>query len=1351
MRRSVRALVAGIATVALCGATATMSSVAYADAAAPAITTDQADYAPGSLVDLTGSDWPAGDAVHVTVDDSDGQTWRYSGDAVADGSGAFELQFNLPDWFVANYTAVAKDADGVTATRTFTDGNVQGRVFAGTTQVAETLAVTKYFGNGGCSGRLKTNQVTTSATGNTNLAGVGGSTTNPQSIGVVPPHQIVVSNHLYTFDHWTVTIGRGSPADQTANPCLTDTSTVAAHYTDSGVTTQQQQTITFDPIADKTYGASDFLISPTSDSGLTVSLAVSATSTCTLSSATSPATVHITGAGTCAITASQAGNSQYLAADPVEQDFLISPSSTGVTVNVTCPSTGQVFTGSAITPCTAEAVVDGASHDVTSSLQYANNVHVGTATATASYSDANHSLTTGQSTFQVVPQTVSVTVTGSQVYGGQPSFSGAYTLPSGVGITGDVTCAKIANGTNISPTLTAGFYALLSSSCSGLSLDNSDYIIGYVGSTFTVNQAVITATVNGGHIYGGTPSFSQTNDASGVTVSGTLSCSSTTAPVHTIDSALAATTYTIDGTTCGGLSPSDTTNYRIVYSGGSYVVTRAQILVTVTGGQTYGGTSKSFTGTPPSPMPTDVTYVQGSLSCTKLSGDVTIANTLGVTGPYTIDPTTCSDDSLTGAEADNFTIAHAGGAFTVSPLTVYVAVSGTQTYGSAPSFTPNYGSTGFVNSDDETVVSGTLSCLPSSTTLSAGSHAITSCSGLSASNYTIAYDLGSLVVSKKSITANVSGTQVYGGAPAWSVTYPSGSFVSLDTDSVVTGPVSCEPVDATLTVNVTGYDITSCSGLSADNYSIGYGLGKLVVTPKTITVNVTGTRVYGGPASFTPDFTDTQFANHENPGVVSGDLLCTTTGSSSSPVGSSYTISACGGLVASNYTIQYTYGSFSVTQRPVNVAVTGTQVYGATSGSYTPDYSNTDFVNGDTSSVVTNNLSCTSDAVASSPVAGTYHVVSCTGLTATNYAITIVPGAYTVTRAPLTVTADSQSITYGDAIPAYTFGIATFVLGQNASALTTQPSCGSSASTSSPAGSYTISCSGAAAANYSFSYVNSTLTIAKKGATLAYSGNLFWSTGSATGTTANVTLQATLTPGAGGSPDLANGAPVTFRLYKSTNTAQTQVDATCVASTMTSQGVATCNLPTLGIDNWTVIASIGDNAYFTAPNSDPVVITVYAPATDKFATGGGWVTDPSGSAANRHGNFGFTVRYSKNGSPAGQAVYVYRGTDGYNYVIKSNSWTGGGITFPASNTVSFSAKANVTVIDRATGLAVTGLGGGNYTFRVDATDNGAPGSTDTYAITVYAPNGVLFHQAGTTGSQLGLGGGNVTVHSTATK
>jgi hypothetical protein len=130
------------------------------------------------------------------------------------------------------------------------------------------------------------------------------------------------------------------------------------------------------------------------------------------------------------------------------------------------------------------------------------------------------------------------------------------------------------------------------------------------------------------------------------------------------------------------------------------------------------------------------------------------------------------------------------------------------------------------------------------------------------------------------------------------------------------------------------------------------------------------------------------------------------------------------------------------------------------------------------------------------------------------------------------------------------------------------------------------------------------------------------------------------------------------------------------------------------------------------------------------------------SSDNDHGNFGCSVKFKKDGSPAGQSIYTFRGADGYDYVIKSNSWQGGGLAI-TSNTAAFAGKATVTVIDPKPGLAVPNMGGGGYSFRADATDTK---TGDTYALTVYTANGALYHRAGTTTAQIPLGGGNIAIH-----
>jgi hypothetical protein len=87
----------------------------------PTISSDQADYAPGSTVTLSGSNWQPGEDVHISVNDNVGQTWSYSADVTADAGGAYTNQFQLPTSFVASYLVTATGLLSGTATTTFTD------------------------------------------------------------------------------------------------------------------------------------------------------------------------------------------------------------------------------------------------------------------------------------------------------------------------------------------------------------------------------------------------------------------------------------------------------------------------------------------------------------------------------------------------------------------------------------------------------------------------------------------------------------------------------------------------------------------------------------------------------------------------------------------------------------------------------------------------------------------------------------------------------------------------------------------------------------------------------------------------------------------------------------------------------------------------------------------------------------------------------------------------------------------------------------------------------------------------------------------------------------------------------
>jgi Regulator of chromosome condensation (RCC1) repeat/PASTA domain len=115
--------------------------------------------------------------------------------------------------------------------------------------------------------------------------------------------------HLTGAGSCTVTASQAGNADYNAAPDVTRAFAIA----------KAGQSITFGALANKRYGAPDFRVSATASSGLAVSFA--ARGKCTLRGAM----VHLTGAGSCTVTASQAGDANYNAAPDVSRTFTIAP------------------------------------------------------------------------------------------------------------------------------------------------------------------------------------------------------------------------------------------------------------------------------------------------------------------------------------------------------------------------------------------------------------------------------------------------------------------------------------------------------------------------------------------------------------------------------------------------------------------------------------------------------------------------------------------------------------------------------------------------------------------------------------------------------------------------------------------------------------------------------------------------------------------------------------------------------------------------------------------------------------------------------------------------------------------
>ncbi len=117
-----------------------------------------------------------------------------------------------------------------------------------------------------------------------------------------------------------------------------------------------------------------------------------------------------------------------------------------------------------------------------------------------------------------------------------------------------------------------------------------------------------------------------------------------------------------------------------------------------------------------------------------------------------------------------------------------------------------------------------------------------------------------------------------------------------------------------------------------------------------------------------------------------------------------------------------------------------------------------------------------------------------------------------VNPAPLVISAKNQSKVYGQANPALTVSYSGFVNGDTSAELTTLPTVTTTATTTSPVGSYAITASGAVDPNYTISYVAGTLTISPDATTTVASAST-----TSTGFGQPVTLSATVTANAPGS------------------------------------------------------------------------------------------------------------------------------------------------------------------------------------------------------------------------------------------
>ena len=380
-----------------------------------------------------------------------------------------------------------------------------------------------------------------------------------------------------------------------------------------------------------------------------------------------------------------------------------------------------------------------------------------------------------------------------------------------------------------------------------------------------------------------------------------------------------------------------------------------------------------------------------------------------------------------------------------------------------------------------------------------------------ASVYDISLGISNPNSTGNSVTSTVVTDAIPAGVSIVSVSSATGS-ISFSGQNVTWNVGTLAPLasaSATVRVSVTptapqvGTTITLANALSATGNG-GLGTVTAVGTAQTVgpvgaaahptttsTTCVAGAITYGATKSCTITVTDTNGSGQTQPtGTVAtvggfGTLsTCTLAGATASTSTCTVTFTSTGagsGSVDATYNGDGTHNgstatqaTFTINKAPLTVTtVASSKVYGSANPAFTVSYSA--FVGADNAGSLGGSLAFSTSATASSDV-GTYAVTP-SGLSSSNYAFTYVPANLTVTRAPLTISADNLGRAYGAANPTLTATYTGFVNGDAAADLDSPANLVTTALTTSAAGAYPITVSGATSTNYDITFENGTLTI----------------------------------------------------------------------------------------------------------------------------------------------------------------------------------------------------------------------------------------------------------------------------------
>jgi hypothetical protein len=359
------------------------------------------------------------------------------------------------------------------------------------------------------------------------------------------------------------------------------------------------------------------------------------------------------------------------------------------------------------------------------------------------------------------------------------------------------------------------------------------------------------------------------------------------------------------------------------------------------------------------------------------------------------------------------------------------------------------------------------------------------------------------------------------------------------------------------------------------NFNASSGTTTQTVNKKSLNITASSHTVTYGDAAPAVTSTITGFITGEGTGNLTTQPSCSTTYTQGSGVAGSPYPTSCSGAAAANYQFNYINGTVLVNKKALSLtAENKSRAYGAANPALT--FTTSGFIAGDNlANSTTGSPGLSTTASTSSPV-GTYPITITQGtLASANYSIgPLNNGTLTVTGVQLTVTAENKTRVFGAANPPLTFTVTGFVNGEGPGNLTGAPNLSTTANAASGPGTYpiTVALGTLANPNYTFAFVNGTLTVTQAATTTTITN--------AASLAANTT-----TPGQSYAVNwsVSPVAPAT-----GTPTGNVTVSDGTGATCSAAVAAGTCNLTSTTVGVKTITATYSGDANFTGSASAPV-------------------------------------------------------------------------------------------------------------------------------------------------------------------